>query len=72
MNKEILTELRYKQDAYKGWKQRQVIWKEFRDIVKKMEMGKHRILSGQGIKSNKKDFCKYLSEKRKSKHEPSP
>lgn len=52
MNKEVLTKLRYKQDTQKGWKQGQVTWKEFRDTAKKMETGKHRIQSGQDIKSN--------------------
>ncbi|GAB0175687.1 hypothetical protein GRJ2_000033900 [Grus japonensis] len=33
MNKELLDKLRHKKDAYRGWKQGQVAWKEYRETV---------------------------------------
>jgi len=33
MNKELLDKLKDKKEAYRGWKQGQVAWNEYREIV---------------------------------------
>ena len=33
MNKELLDKLKHKKEAYRGWKQGQVAWEEYREIV---------------------------------------
>ena len=33
MNKELLDKLIHKKEAYRGWKQGQVAWAEYREIV---------------------------------------
>ena len=34
MNKEILDKFRHKKEAYRGWKQGQVAWEEYREMVR--------------------------------------
>jgi len=33
MNKKLLDKLKHKKEAYRGWKQGQVAWEEYREIV---------------------------------------
>ncbi|KAJ7428069.1 rna-directed dna polymerase from mobile element jockey-like [Pitangus sulphuratus] len=33
MNKEFLDKLKHQREGYRGWKQRQVVWEEYREIV---------------------------------------
>jgi len=33
MNKELLDKLKHKKEVYRGWKQGQVAWEEYREIV---------------------------------------
>jgi len=33
MNKELLAKRKQKKEAYRGWKQEQVAWEEYRGIV---------------------------------------
>ena len=33
MNKELLAKFKHKKEAYRRWKQGQVMWVEYRDIV---------------------------------------
>ena len=33
MNKELLGKLKHKKEAYRGWKQGQVAWEEYREII---------------------------------------
>lgn len=32
-NKEPLDKQKHRKEAYRGWKQKQVAWKEYRDVV---------------------------------------
>ena len=34
MNKELLAKFKQKKEAYRGWKQEQVAWEEYREIVR--------------------------------------
>ena len=34
MNRELLAKLEHKKEAYRGWKQGQVAWEEYREIVR--------------------------------------
>ena len=33
MDKELLDKLKHRKEAYRGWKQGQVAWEEYREIV---------------------------------------
>jgi len=60
MNKELLDKVKHKKEAYKGWKQEQVAWEEYRKIVRaaRDHVRKAKDLSElnlvRDIKSNKK------------------
>jgi len=34
MNKELLDKLKHGKESYRGWKQEQVAWEEYREIVR--------------------------------------
>ncbi|PKU28514.1 rna-directed dna polymerase from mobile element jockey-like [Limosa lapponica baueri] len=78
MNKELLDNLKQKKEAYRGWKQGQVAWEEYREIVRaardqvrqaevQIELNPARI-----IKGNKKRFFRYVSDKRKTRENEEP
>ncbi|GAB0187084.1 alpha-actinin-2 [Grus japonensis] len=52
MNRELLGNLKHKKEAYRGWKQRQVAWEEYRETVQaannQVRKSPNRIKSGQG------------------------
>ncbi|PKU28841.1 rna-directed dna polymerase from mobile element jockey-like [Limosa lapponica baueri] len=78
MNKELLAELKQKKEAYRGWKQGQVTWEEYRDIVQAcrdeaMEAKAHLELNlGRDVKGNKKDFFKYIGDPTKARENVGP
>ncbi|GAB0186661.1 mitochondrial enolase superfamily member 1 [Grus japonensis] len=71
MNKELLDKLKHKNEAYRGWKQGQVAWEEYREIVQatKDQVRKAKALIdlnlARDVKGNKKSFYRYISDKRK-------
>ncbi|GAB0183606.1 mitochondrial enolase superfamily member 1 [Grus japonensis] len=71
MNKELLDKLNHKKKAYRGWKQGQVAWEKFRDIVQvaRDHIRKAKVLIelnlARDIKGNKKSLYRYVSDKRK-------
>ncbi|KFV20591.1 hypothetical protein N340_07832, partial [Tauraco erythrolophus] len=78
MNKELLDQLRHKKKAYRGWKQGQVAWEEYRAIVRatrdQVRKAKALIefnLAGD-IKGNKKNFYRYVSDKKRSREDIGP
>jgi len=72
MNKELLDKLRHKKEAYREWKQEQVAWEEYRDIVQaaRDQVRKDKALIelnlARDVKGNKKSFYGYRSDKRKT------
>ncbi|KFV12791.1 hypothetical protein N339_03014, partial [Pterocles gutturalis] len=73
VNKELLSEIKQKKEAYRGWKQGQVAWEEYREIVQtaRSQVRKAKALGElnlvRDIKDNKKSFYRYISDKRKTR-----
>ncbi|KFV12289.1 hypothetical protein N340_06444, partial [Tauraco erythrolophus] len=78
MNKELLDQLGHKKKAYRGWKQEQVAWEEYREIVRvtRDQVRKAKTLIelnlARDIKSNKKGFYRYVSDKKRSRENVGP
>ncbi|KFV09049.1 hypothetical protein N340_00462, partial [Tauraco erythrolophus] len=78
MNKELLNKLRHKKKAYREWKQGQVAWEEYREIVRvtRDQVRKAKALIelnlARDIKGNKKGFYRYVSCKKRSRENVSP
>jgi len=78
MNKELLDKLTHKREAYRGWKQGQKAWEEYREIVRaaRGQVRKAKALIelnlGRDINSNKKSFHRYTSDKRKVREKVVP
>ena len=78
MDKELLEKLKHKQEAYRGWKQEQVAWEEYREIVwaAKDQVRKAKALIelnlARDIKGNKKSFYRYVGDKRKTRENVGP
>ncbi|GAB0202834.1 hypothetical protein GRJ2_002749000 [Grus japonensis] len=75
MNKELLSKVKQKKEAYRGWKQGQVAWKEYRETVRaaREQVRKAKALIeislARDVKDNKKSFCRYVSGKRRRMRE---
>ncbi|GAB0207663.1 hypothetical protein GRJ2_003232000 [Grus japonensis] len=71
MNKEVLGKVKQKKEAYRGWKQGQVAWEEYRETVPaaRDQVRKAKALIelnlARDVKDNKKSFYRYVSDKRK-------
>ncbi|KFO06993.1 hypothetical protein N312_02671, partial [Balearica regulorum gibbericeps] len=71
MNKELLGKVKPKKEAYRGWKQGQVTWDEYRETVRaaRDQVRKAKALMeinlARDVKDNKKSFDRYVSEKRR-------
>ncbi|GAB0183519.1 mitochondrial enolase superfamily member 1 [Grus japonensis] len=78
MNKELLDKLNHKKKAYRGWKQVQVAWEEYRGIVQaaRDQVRKTKTLIelnlARDVKGNKKSFYRYISDKRKTRENVGP
>ncbi|KFV13270.1 hypothetical protein N340_03166, partial [Tauraco erythrolophus] len=78
MNKELLDKLRKRKEADIGWKQGRVAWEEYREIVRatRDQVRKAKALIelnlARDIKGNKKNFYRYVSDKKRSKENVSP
>ncbi|KAK4810544.1 hypothetical protein QYF61_004507 [Mycteria americana] len=66
MNKELLAKLKHKKEAYRGWKQGQVTWEQYRDIVRaprdevRKAKAQMELNLARDLKENKKGFFKYI------------
>lgn len=75
MNRELLAKLKPKREAYRigGSKKKQITWEEYREIIQaaKDQVRKAKLLLqlnlARDIKGNKKSFCRYNSDKRKTR-----
>ncbi|KFW07543.1 hypothetical protein N327_05512, partial [Fulmarus glacialis] len=78
MNKELLDTLKHRKEAYRGWKQGQVAWEEYREIVRaaRDQVRKAKALIelnlARDIKGNKKSFYRYVRDKRKTREKVGP
>ncbi|KFM11475.1 hypothetical protein AS27_04032, partial [Aptenodytes forsteri] len=78
MNKELLDKLKHKKEAYRGWKQGQVAWEEYREIVPAARDQVRKVKAlvelhlARDIKGNKKRFYKYVGDKRKARENVGP
>ncbi|KFV08192.1 hypothetical protein N340_06134, partial [Tauraco erythrolophus] len=78
MNKELLDQLGHKKKVYRGWKKGQVAWEEYREIVRatRDQVRKAKALIelnlARDIKGNKKNFYRYVSDKKRSREKVGP
>ncbi|KFV13526.1 hypothetical protein N340_11889, partial [Tauraco erythrolophus] len=78
MNKDLLDQLRHKKKTYRGWKQGQVAWEEYRAIVRatRDQVRKAKALIDlnltRDIMGNKKSIYRYVSDKRRSRENVGP
>ncbi|GAB0206600.1 mitochondrial enolase superfamily member 1 [Grus japonensis] len=78
MNKEVLGKVKHKKEAYRGWKQGQVAWEEYRETVQaaREQVRKAKALTeislARDVKDNKKSFYRYVSDKRRTRENVGP
>ncbi|GAB0204079.1 mitochondrial enolase superfamily member 1 [Grus japonensis] len=78
MNKELLGKVKQKKEAYRGWKQGQVAWEEYRETVRaaRKQVRKAKALIeislARDVKDNKKSFYRYVSDKRRMRENVGP
>ncbi|GAB0204644.1 mitochondrial enolase superfamily member 1 [Grus japonensis] len=78
MNKELLGKVKLKKEAYRGWKQGQVAWEEYRETVRaaREQVRKAKALIeislAKDVKDNKKSFYRYVSDKRRMRENVGP
>ncbi|GAB0207751.1 mitochondrial enolase superfamily member 1 [Grus japonensis] len=78
MNKELLGKVNHKKEAYRGWKQGQVAWEEYRETVRaaRAQVRKAKALIeislARDVKDNKKSFYRYVSDKRRTRENVGP
>ncbi|GAB0204921.1 mitochondrial enolase superfamily member 1 [Grus japonensis] len=78
INRELLHKLKHKKKAYRGWKQGQVAWEEYRETVRaaRDQVRKAKSLIelnlARDIKDNKKSFYRYVSDERKTRENVGP
>ena len=70
LNQDLMIKLDSKKKIHRLWKQGQGTWKEYRDAAMLCRDGVRKVKAqleldlGRGAKKNKKDFCRYLNQKR--------
>ncbi|GAB0209007.1 mitochondrial enolase superfamily member 1 [Grus japonensis] len=78
MNKELLGKVKQRKEAYRGWKQGQVAWEEYRETVRaaRAQVRKAKALTelnlARDVKDNKKSFYRYVSDKRRTRENVGP
>ncbi|CAM4590483.1 unnamed protein product, partial [Lepidochelys olivacea] len=78
LNREILADLKYKKEAYKTWKFGQMTRDEYKNIARvcRSEIRKAKshleLQLAKDVKSNKKGFFRYVSNKKKVKESVGP
>ncbi|GAB0176460.1 mitochondrial enolase superfamily member 1 [Grus japonensis] len=78
LNKEVQDKLKHRKEAYRGWKQGQVSWEEYREIVRaaRDQVRKAKALKesnlARDVKDNKTSFYRYVSDKEKTKENVGP
>ncbi|GAB0203364.1 mitochondrial enolase superfamily member 1 [Grus japonensis] len=79
MKKELLGKVKHtKKEAYRGWKQGQVAWEEYRETVRagrdqaRKAKALIEISLARDVKDNKKSFYRYVSDKRRTRENVGP
>ncbi|GAB0209462.1 mitochondrial enolase superfamily member 1 [Grus japonensis] len=78
MNKELLGKVKQRKEAYRGWKQGQVAWEEYRETVRaaRAQVRKAKALTeislARDVKDHKKSFYSYVSDKRRTRENVGP
>ncbi|GAB0209907.1 hypothetical protein GRJ2_003456400 [Grus japonensis] len=78
MNKELLDKVKQKKEAFRGWKQGQVAWEEYRETVRaardqvRKAKAPIEISLPRDIEGNKKSFYRYVSDKRRMRENVGP
>ncbi|GAB0205074.1 hypothetical protein GRJ2_002973000 [Grus japonensis] len=78
MNKELLGIVKQKKEAYRGSKQGQVAWEEYRETVRAAREQVRKatalieISLARDVKDNKKSFYRYVSDKRRTRENVGP
>jgi len=78
MNDKLLDKVKHRNKAYRGWKQGQVAWKEYRKTVQaaREQVRKAKALTelnlSRDVKGTKKSFYRYVSDKRKTRENVVP
>ncbi|GAB0189099.1 mitochondrial enolase superfamily member 1 [Grus japonensis] len=77
MNKELLGKVKHRKKAYRGWKQGQVAWEEYRETVRtaRDQARKAKALTELNLArdvKDKKSFYRYVSDKRKARENVGP
>jgi len=78
LNKELLAEIRWKRKVHGMWKEGQVTWEEYRNVVRACSDATRKakahleIKLARDVKNNKKGFFNYISSKRKARDNVGP
>ncbi|GAB0208438.1 hypothetical protein GRJ2_003309500 [Grus japonensis] len=78
MNKELLGKVKQKKEAFRGWKEGQVAWEEYRETVRAARDQDRKAKAlielnlARDIKDNKKSFYRYVSDKRRMRENVGP
>ncbi|GAB0184015.1 hypothetical protein GRJ2_000866800 [Grus japonensis] len=78
MNKELLGKVKQKKEAYRGWKQGQVAWEEYRETVRtardqvRKAKAQIELNLARDVKDKKKSFYRYASDKRRMRENVGP
>ncbi|GAB0209035.1 mitochondrial enolase superfamily member 1 [Grus japonensis] len=78
MDKELLGKVKQRKEAFRGWKQGQVAWEEYRETVRAVrdQVRKAKALTelnlARDVKDNKKSFYRYVSDKRRTRENVGP
>ncbi|NXU58904.1 LIN1 transcriptase, partial [Turnix velox] len=78
ISKELLDMVRWKKKMYQNWKHERVNWEEYKQVVRgtreKIRKAKAEVelKLARDIKGNKKNFYKYVNEKRKTRENVGP
>ncbi|GAB0209066.1 mitochondrial enolase superfamily member 1 [Grus japonensis] len=78
MNKELLGKVKQRKEAFRGWKQGQVAWEEYRETVRaardqvRKAKAMIEISLARDVKDNKKSFYSYVSDKRRTRENVGP
>ncbi|KFQ20880.1 hypothetical protein N332_01897, partial [Mesitornis unicolor] len=78
MNKELLDLLGCRKKIYREWKQGQVSWEDYKEVVQTVRdqvrkaKAQMKLNLARDIKGNKKNFYRYISDKRKAREDMGP
>jgi len=78
MSKDLLKKFKHRKEAYNGWKQGQVGWEEYKEIIRaaRDQVRKAKALIelnlARDVKGRKKSFYRYVGDKRRTSENIGP